>query len=60
MGFHGNLYKGIEIFKDEDGYYGSHGINTDFGYCETLKEIKTEIDDYWCGAEHGEANGIFA
>jgi hypothetical protein len=49
----------IRIYEGEDGFYGANGSDQ-FGYADTIEEIREEIDCYWQGAEHGPLNGIFA
>lgn len=52
-------YTGLRIFLNEDeGYYANNGPDG-FGFCERIDDLKTDIDEYWLGTEHGEANGFF-
>lgn len=52
-------YQGLRIlYAEGEGYHASNGCDS-LGYCETVEEIRSEIDDYWAGSEHGPANGIF-
>ena len=54
-------YKGIKIYHspiNDEGYFGANGCD-DFGYTDTVEEIRAEIDDYWTGSEHGPLNGYF-
>lgn len=52
-------HAGVRIYRDEDsGYYGANGSD-EFGYSDTVEEIRAEIDDYWQGDEHGPLNGFF-
>lgn len=40
-------YRRIYIFHDEgDGFYASASCSEHFGYCDTLAEIRGEIDDH--------------
>ena len=47
-------YLGVKIVQDEDGFSGEYG-NEGFGYCDTIEEIRAEIDDYMRGPEDSRA-----
>lgn len=52
-------YQGLPIYHTTgDGYHSANGGDL-LGYCDTLEEMRADIDDYWAGTEHGPANGIF-
>ena len=36
-------HRGITIYRSEDGYFADNGPQS-FGYCDTLEEIKAEIN----------------
>jgi hypothetical protein len=41
-------YKGIPIlWDDDDGYHASNGCAVHFGYCDTIEELRAEIDDHF-------------
>lgn len=41
-------YRGVVIHHSEDGYWASvGGACGDLGYCDDVRDLKAEIDDYF-------------
>jgi hypothetical protein len=52
-------YQGLTILLTKCGYYAENGPAVQFGYTDTIEEIREEINDYFEGDEHGPLNGFF-
>lgn len=63
MGTFAFRYGGLRVYRTEEYgvvyYCAMNGSDYACDNAESIEEVEQQIDDYWEGTEHGEANGFF-